>query len=157
MCPFKIVIFGKKQFSGHLIDVQNYYYSRPPPPAPDHRRHSKEFLHHHEELSSDKFHPRFATSTAAASGPGTRPPQPPTVDPVLPSSGFQSLEEEVVFLRSLRSAADDGTASRASIKSDAAREHHGGQEAQGRVSKEEGFYIVPIVSTAVICFVVLQD
>ena len=68
---------------------------------------SKEFLSHHEELSSDKFHPKYSSSSLLG-----------------PSNGFHSLEEEVMFLRSLRTG--DGNSATSSKQSDSMSDSGGG-------------------------------
>ena len=68
---------------------------------------SKEFLSHHEELNSDKFHPKYSSSSLLG-----------------PSSGFHSLEEEVMFLRSLRTG--DGNSAASSKQSDSMSDSGGG-------------------------------
>lgn len=60
---------------------------------------SKEFLSHHEELNSEKFSPKYPAKSSADMGP---------------SNGFHSLEEEVMFLRSLRLGGDGRTATNSS-------------------------------------------
>ncbi|TRY77851.1 hypothetical protein TCAL_06147 [Tigriopus californicus] len=57
---------------------------------------SKEFLSHHEELNSDKFHPKYA-HTGSRNG--------------LFDTGFPSLDEEVLYLRSLRRTGDGNSQS----------------------------------------------
>lgn len=57
---------------------------------------SKEFLSHHEELNSDKFHPKYA-HTGSRNG--------------LFDNGFPSLDEEVLYLRSLRRTGDGNSQS----------------------------------------------